>query len=158
MKKPTQSPEATVAEKPLLWNSYIQLHVLNLLLSNNHPILPPPVPKHLQTKLHVPLPSNHLLNKPLLHLLIPIFTRWIWKKLKHLFLPGVFKSPLAAKMNLFSLLKQLVFMDILTDSDFENESIDEFFSRRLTQKFGFLQMASLSNDLSQLPPFGLMDI
>ena len=70
----------------------------------------------------------------------------------------MFKSPLAAKMNLFSLLKQLVFMDILTDSDFENESIDEFFSRRLTQKFGFLQMASLSNDLSQLPPFGLMDI
>ena len=53
-------------------------------------------------------------------------------------------------------------MDILTDSDFENESIDEFFSRRLIlsadKKFGFLQMASLSNDLSQLPPFGLMDI
>ena len=66
------------------------------------------------------------------------------------------------KNEFIQLAKAIGFMDILTDSDFENESIDEFFSRRLTlsadKKFGFLQMASLSNDLSQLPSFGLMDI
>ena len=54
-------------------------------------------------------------------------------------------------------------MDIPTDPDFENESIDECLSRRLTlpagQKIlGPFQMASLSNDFSQLPPFGLMDM
>ena len=54
-------------------------------------------------------------------------------------------------------------MDLPTDPDFVNESIDECFSRRLTLTAGQkildpFQMASLSNDFSQLPPFGLMDI
>ena len=54
-------------------------------------------------------------------------------------------------------------MDLPTDPDFENESIDECLSRRLTLPAGQkildpFQMASLSNDFSQLLPFGLMDI
>ena len=54
-------------------------------------------------------------------------------------------------------------MDLPTDPDFENESIDECLSRRLTVPAGQkildpFQMASLSNDFSQLLLFGLMDI
>ena len=54
-------------------------------------------------------------------------------------------------------------MDLPTDPDFENESINECLSRRLTLPAGQkildpFQMASLSNDFSQLPPFRLMDM
>ena len=54
-------------------------------------------------------------------------------------------------------------MDLPTDPDFENEFIDECLSRRLTLPAGqkildSFQMASLSNDFSQLPPFEQMDI
>ena len=59
-------------------------------------------------KTDVPLPSNYLQNKPLLHLLIPTLIKWMWNKLKHLFLPGGCKSPLTAKLELIQLAKQLL--------------------------------------------------
>ena len=54
-------------------------------------------------------------------------------------------------------------MDLPTDPDFENCSIDECLLRRLTLPAGLkipdpFQMTSFSNDFSQLPSFGLMDI
>ena len=54
-------------------------------------------------------------------------------------------------------------MNLPTDPDFENDSIEECLIRRLTLPAGQkltdpFQMTSLSNDFSQLPPFGLMDI
>ena len=61
------------------------------------------------------------------------------------------------KTELIHLAKAIAFMDLPTDADFENESIDESLSRRLTPSAGqkildHFQMASLSNE------FGLMDI
>lgn len=72
----------------------------------------------------------------------------------------MFKSPLT---ELIHLAKAIAFMDLPTDPDFENESVDECLSRRLTFLAGQkildpFQMVSLSNDFAQLPPFGLMDI
>lgn len=54
-------------------------------------------------------------------------------------------------------------MDLPTNPDFENESLEECLLRCLTLPAGEkildpYQMALLSNDFFQLPPFGLMDI
>ena len=67
------------------------------------------------------------------------------------------------KTELIQLAKAIAFMDLPTGPEFENESIDECLSRRLTLPVGQkilnpFQMASLTNDFSQLPPSGLMDI
>ena len=61
------------------------------------------------------------------------------------------------KTKLIHLAKAIVFMDLPTNPDFENESIDECLSRRLTNPAGQklmdpFKMALLSNDFSQLPP------
>ena len=75
----------------------------------------------------------------------------------------MFNSPLITKPEFIQLAKDVAFMDLPTDPDFDSESIDECLSRCLTLPAGrksldSLQMASLSNDFSQLPPLGLMDI
>ena len=67
------------------------------------------------------------------------------------------------KPQLIELAKAIASMDLPTDPDFENCSIDECLLRRLTLPAGLkipdpFQMTSFSNDFSQLPPFGLMDI
>ena len=67
------------------------------------------------------------------------------------------------KTELIHLAKAIAFMDLPTDPEFENESIDECLSRHLSLPVGQkilnpFQMASLTNDFSQLPPSGLMDI
>ena len=67
------------------------------------------------------------------------------------------------KPQLIELAKAIASMELPTDPDFENCSIDECLLRRLTLPAGLkipdpFQMTSFSNDFSQLPPFGLMDI
>ena len=67
------------------------------------------------------------------------------------------------KPELIQLAKAVASMNLPTDPDFENDSIEECLIRRLTLPAGQkltdpFQMTSLSNDFSQLPPFGLMDI
>ena len=67
------------------------------------------------------------------------------------------------KPELIHLAKAVAGMNPPTDPDFENDSIEECLIRRLTLPLGKkltdpFQMPSLSNDFSQLPPFGLMDI
>ena len=75
----------------------------------------------------------------------------------------MFNSPLITKPEFIQLAKDVAFMDLPTDPDFDSESIDECLSRCLTLPAGrksldSFQMASLTNDFSQLPPSGLMDI
>jgi len=67
------------------------------------------------------------------------------------------------KPELIQLAKAVASMNLPTDPDFENDSIEKCLLRRLTLPAGQklsdpFQMTSLSNDFSQLPPFGLMDI
>ena len=67
------------------------------------------------------------------------------------------------KSELIHLAKVVASMNLPTEPDFENDSIDTCLLRRLTLPAGQkipdpFQMALLSNDFSQLPPFGLMDI
>ena len=67
------------------------------------------------------------------------------------------------KPQLIELAKAIASMDLPTDPDFENCSIDECLLKRLTLPAGLkildpFQMTSFSNDFSQLPSFGLMDI
>ena len=67
------------------------------------------------------------------------------------------------KPELIHLAKAVAGMNPPTDPDFENDSIEECLIRRLTLPLGKklthpFQMPSLSNDFSQLPPFGLTDI
>ena len=67
------------------------------------------------------------------------------------------------KPQLVELAKAVASMDLPIDPDFENYSIDDCLLRRLTLPAGLkipdpFKMTSLSNDFSQLPPFGLMDI
>ena len=67
------------------------------------------------------------------------------------------------KPELIQLARAVASMNLPTDPNFENESIEECLLRRLTLPAGQklsdpFQMTSLSNDFSQLPPFGLMDI
>ena len=67
------------------------------------------------------------------------------------------------KPELIRLAKAVASMNLPTDPDFENDCIEECLIRRLTLPAGRkltdpFQMISLSNDLSELPPFGLMDI
>ena len=64
---------------------------------------------------------------------------------------------------LAQLAKAVASMNLPTDSDFENDSIEECLIRCLTLPAGQkltdpFQMTSLSSYFSQLPPFGLMDI
>jgi len=67
------------------------------------------------------------------------------------------------KAKLIQLAKAIASMDLPTDPDFENDSVDTCLLRHLTLPAGQkmpdpFQMTLLSNDFSQLPPFGLMDI
>ena len=67
------------------------------------------------------------------------------------------------KPELIRLSKAVASMNLPTDPDFENDCIEEFLIRRLTSPAGRkltdpFQMTSLSIDLSELPPFELMDI
>ncbi|PFX19835.1 hypothetical protein AWC38_SpisGene15759 [Stylophora pistillata] len=67
------------------------------------------------------------------------------------------------KPEFIQLAKAVAFMDLPTNPDFENESLEECLLRCLTLPAGEkildpYQMALLSNDFFQLPPFGLMDI
>ena len=67
------------------------------------------------------------------------------------------------KPELIRLAKAVASMNLPTDPDFENDCIEECLIRRPTLPAGRkltdpFQMTSLSNDLSELPPFGLMDI
>ena len=67
------------------------------------------------------------------------------------------------KPELIKLAKAVAGMNLPTDPNFENDSIEECLIRRLTLPAGIkltdpFQMTSLSNDFSQLPSFGLMDI
>ena len=59
--------------------------------------------------------------------------------------------------------KAVAFMDLPTDPDFQNETTDEYLLRYLTLPAGKkildpFQMASLSNNFFHFPPFGLMNI
>ncbi len=54
-------------------------------------------------------------------------------------------------------------MDLLVDPNFENNSLTPHLERRTTLPNGTkvpdpFQMTGLTNDLSSLPPFGLLDI
>ena len=67
------------------------------------------------------------------------------------------------KPELIQLAKAVASMNLPTDPFFENDPIDECLARRLTlpavQKISDpFQMTSLSNDFSQLPRFGLMNM
>ena len=67
------------------------------------------------------------------------------------------------KPELIHLAKAVAGMNPPTDPDFENDCIEECLTRRLTLPAGRkltdpFQMTSLSNDLSELPPFGLIGI
>jgi len=67
------------------------------------------------------------------------------------------------KPELIQLAKAVAGMNLPTDPDFKNDSIEGCLIRCLTLPAGKkltdpFQITSLSNDFSQLPPFGLMDI
>ena len=67
------------------------------------------------------------------------------------------------KSKLIQLANAVARLDLPTDPDFVNDSVDTCLLRHLTLPAGQkisdpFQMTLLSNDFSQLPPFGLMDI
>ena len=147
VKKPTQSPEAIAAKKT---SSVKQLNPATCTKASTLTSSQTPTDKTSCTTTKQPSSKQAIAASTDSN-----FDQMDMKNIKAFISAWGVQVSTYNKTKLIHLAKAIVFMDLPTNPDFENESIDECLSRRLTNPAGQklmdpFQMALLSNDFSQL--------